>query len=126
MKVLLIIGIVCGGVWLGWSRWNQSSENPVPKPLGSSQEEVTEVTTNTLRSFTVAEVAEHKDAASCYTIIRNQVYDVTAFIEKHPGGEKNILKTCGIDATVLFEQKHGGKAGPEAALKTFVIGTIVP
>ncbi len=77
-----------------------------------------------VRAYPMSEVAAHNTPENCWTAIRGEVYDVTAWITKHPGGEKAILKTCGIDATTLFENKHGGSEGPEAALSGFKIGTL--
>lgn len=76
------------------------------------------------RTYTMEEIAAHKDASSCLTVIRGEVYDVTAFIDKHPGGDKNILKLCGLDGTAAFERKHGGQEKPENTLKGFEIGTL--
>lgn len=76
------------------------------------------------RSYTMDEVSAHKDASSCLTVIRGNVYDVTAFIDKHPGGDKNILKLCGLDGTEAFERKHGGQEKPENVLKGFEVGTL--
>lgn len=35
-----------------------------------------------------------------------QVYDVSGFIEKHPGGVSQLLLGAGRDVTVLFESYH--------------------
>lgn len=42
--------------------------------------------------YTRADVASHKTAEDLWIIISNNVYDVTQFQEKHPGGEKS--KQC--------------------------------
>ena len=63
-------------------------------------------TTSTQSGYTLADVATHNSAASCWMIIRGKVYDVTKYISKHPGGN-NILKGCGKDATSLFEGVSG-------------------
>lgn len=63
--------------------------------------------TNTTKSYTAAEVATHKNGLSCWLILDNKVYDVTAFISKHPSDA--ILRGCGKDATQMFA-KH-----PESA-----------
>jgi cytochrome b involved in lipid metabolism len=39
-------------------------------------------------------IKEHTEEASCWTTVNGIVYDLTAFINKHPGGDKNILKIC--------------------------------
>ena len=35
-----------------------------------------------------------------------QVYDVSGFIEKHPGGARQLLLGAGKDITMLFEAYH--------------------
>jgi cytochrome b involved in lipid metabolism len=75
-------------------------------------------------SYSLAEVAKHKDVKSCWTAISGGVYDVTAWIDQHPGGAENILQTCGKDATSLFVGQHDGQARPEAELASFKIGTL--
>ncbi|HTP56751.1 MAG TPA: cytochrome b5-like heme/steroid binding domain-containing protein [Candidatus Paceibacterota bacterium] len=77
------------------------------------------------RSFTLADVAQHKDASSCYAAINGSVYDLTAWIDQHPGGPEHILSICGTDATDAFNAQHGGQARPESELATFRIGTLV-
>lgn len=52
-------------------------------------------------------VASHADATSCWTVISGNVYDLTSWIGKHPGWDKAILASCGIDATTMFDAKHG-------------------
>ncbi len=74
--------------------------------------------------YTKAEVAIHKDATSCWSIINGMVYDLTSWIGKHPGGERAILKICGRDGTSLFEGEHGGDAKPESALSSFLLGPL--
>ncbi len=44
----------------------------------------------------------HPNKTDCWMAIEGKVYDVTSFIEKHPGGER-ILQGCGKDATSLFQ-----------------------
>lgn len=50
------------------------------------------------------EVAKHKTASDCWTIIHGQVFDITKAIGSHPGGEA-ILAGCGTDATEMFDSK---------------------
>lgn len=84
----------------------------------------TESTTTTTKSITLADVAKHSTESDCRTAINGKVYDVTAFFGKHPGGDKNILRTCGIDATQVFEKKHGGNTKANNVLDGFEIGTL--
>lgn len=55
------------------------------------------------KQFTPAEVANHKTAESgLYIIIDNGVYDVTNFVDEHPGGAKILKRVAGKDATKQF------------------------
>ena len=37
-------------------------------------------------TYTTTEVAGHNNATSCWTIVNGNVYDLTAWIDLHPGG----------------------------------------
>lgn len=50
-----------------------------------------------LRTFTTAEVETHTSASSCYVTIGNKVYDVTSFLDSHPGGADLIVDCAGQD-----------------------------
>ncbi|KAG8858603.1 Cytochrome b2, mitochondrial precursor [Serendipita sp. 411] len=60
------------------------------------------------------EVKRHNTAESCWVIINGIVYDVTEFLDVHPGGRHVILKAAGTDATRLFTPIH-----PPNTLETF-------
>ena len=52
------------------------------------------------------EVAKHNTAQDCWVILGGKVYDVTDFLDDHPGGKKAILVYAGRDATEEFEMLH--------------------
>ncbi|KAJ8696991.1 hypothetical protein PTI98_006809 [Pleurotus ostreatus] len=52
------------------------------------------------------EVAKHNSRASCWIIVHGKVYDVTEFLDDHPGGSKIILKYAGKDATQEYDPIH--------------------
>lgn len=56
-------------------------------------------------AITLAEVAKHSSREDCWLVAKNKVYNVTSFIDKHPGGDK-ILSGCGQDMTEFFNTKH--------------------
>lgn len=76
-------------------------------------------------TYTMADVAKHQTKDDCWTTINGLVYNLTGFEAKHPGGSKEILRTCGIDATSAFNGQHGGQNKPEQVLAGFKIGTLV-
>ena len=52
-----------------------------------------------------SEVLSHNRINDCYVIINSVVYDVTSFLEFHPGGKQALLNMAGKDATTAFEGK---------------------
>jgi cytochrome b involved in lipid metabolism len=52
--------------------------------------------------FTKEEVAKHNTASDAWIIVKEKVYDVTDYVDSHPGGEA-ILRNAGADSTVGFE-----------------------
>ncbi|CEI68047.1 hypothetical protein FVEN_g7684 [Fusarium venenatum] len=59
-----------------------------------------------LPTFTRREVGEHTTISSLWCIINSTVYDLTDFIQDHPGGEQILLKVAGQDATSSFHTFH--------------------
>ncbi|KAK9831972.1 hypothetical protein WJX81_004513 [Elliptochloris bilobata] len=56
-------------------------------------------------SFTLEEVAQHSSEGDAWLVVKNRVYDVTAFWPVHPGG-RVILTYAGRDATDVFATFH--------------------
>lgn len=69
-------------------------------------------------------MAKHADANSCWSAVNGKVYDLTKWINQHPGGPRRILAMCGKDASDAFNGQHGGQARPEKELAGFEIGTL--
>lgn len=49
------------------------------------------------------EVKQHTTKKSCWVVIHNKVYDVTEFLNQHPGGEEVLRDVAGTDATEAYE-----------------------
>ncbi len=79
---------------------------------------------STQKTFTLADLATHSDRTSCYTTINGSVYDLTNYIDRHPGGASKILRICGKDGTSLFEDQHGGQQKPEQILASLKVGVL--
>lgn len=84
----------------------------------------TTATTPAIKTFTLADVMTHNTEADCYSAINGQVYDLTAWIKKHPGGDRNILRICGLDGSSAFNGQHGGESKPERILAGFEVGIL--
>lgn len=55
--------------------------------------------------YTYKDIREHRTTASAWVGIHGNVYDITDFIPRHPGGNL-ILTSLGRDGTTLFETHH--------------------
>ncbi|KAH9645139.1 hypothetical protein HF086_005684 [Spodoptera exigua] len=75
--------------------------------------------------FTADEVKRHNTRKSVWMVIRNEVYDVTSFVDEHPGGEDPMLDAAGQDATIAFED-IGHSEDAKAMLKKYKIGSLAP
>ncbi|VDK85911.1 unnamed protein product [Litomosoides sigmodontis] len=74
-----------------------------------------------LTKYTSAEVATHNNASSTWIIIDNNVYDVTKFLEEHPGGDEVLLEQAGQDATESFKDIGHSRDAVEMT-KEYLIG----
>ena len=97
---------------------NTVTTPPVNKPPVTSP-------TQPAGTFTVAQVKEHNSGTSCYSTINGNVYDLTEWINKHPGGKLAILGICGRDGSVVFNMQHGKDEKPPQILAKYKVGIIV-
>jgi cytochrome b involved in lipid metabolism len=75
-------------------------------------------------SLTMEQVAQNDSEESCWTVIDGSVYDLTEWINQHPGGASRIIQLCGTDGTSLFQGQHGGSSGPESTLAGYLLGPL--
>lgn len=75
--------------------------------------------------YTYEEVAKHNKVDDAWLVIAGKVYNVTDFLDEHPGGEEIIFENVGGDATENFlDIGHSDDANK--ILKTKYIGDIDP
>ena len=55
--------------------------------------------------YTLEDVAKHRKRDDCWTVWKGKVYDMTSYVDKHPGGDK-ILAGAGKDCTKLYNKFH--------------------
>ncbi len=85
----------------------------------------TSTQSSSVKSYTIADVSKHTVATDCWSAINNKVYDLTQWINKHPGGSKAILSICGKDGSAAFNGQHGGQKRPASELAGFDIGVLI-
>lgn len=77
------------------------------------------------RTFTWSEIAEHGTADSSWVTFRDSVYDITEYLQMHPGGPKILIDKAGRDMSKDFEIAHGSNnLRIESMLEPYKIGTI--
>ena len=74
--------------------------------------------------YTLAQLADHNTADNCWAAIGGNMYDLTQWIPRHPGGANRIVELCGTDATIAFQRQHGNAAEPNSELAQFLLGPI--
>ncbi|CAJ1958730.1 unnamed protein product [Cylindrotheca closterium] len=81
-----------------------------------------------LKEYTAEEVSKHTSEKSCWMVIGNdsnggpKVYDVTKYLDDHPGGAEVMLDVAGQNADEFFEDIGHSKEAREE-LKKHLIGT---
>lgn len=81
----------------------------------------------TLPTLTQAEVESHNTAKSCYVTIGANVYDVTDFLDSHPGGADLVLDWAGKDVTDILkdEDSHAHSETAYEVLEESHVGFLV-
>ncbi|KAF3337458.1 Cytochrome b5 [Carex littledalei] len=73
--------------------------------------------------FTLEEVSKHNSSTDCWLIINGKVYDVTKFLDDHPGGDDVLRSSTGKDATDDFEDV-GHSTTARAMMDEYYVGDI--
>ncbi|XP_024939237.1 cytochrome b5 isoform X2 [Cephus cinctus] len=75
--------------------------------------------------YRLSELNSHDNRKSCWIVIHSKVYDVTKYVDEHPGGPAEILNVAGKDATEEFEEVgHSDEA--RNILTRMLIGALHP
>lgn len=76
------------------------------------------------KTITLAQVKKNASAKSCWSVINGTVYDLTTWINRHPGGAQRIVSICGKDGTKAFGGQHGLSGSQAKLLAQFKIGKL--
>ena len=91
--------------------------------LDNTQTNTLVAPSSTAYTLTAAIVAEHNIASDCWVTGNGNVFNVTSYINAHPGGKNNIIAYCGKDIQAAFNsQGHSAKASNIFA--SYKIGTL--
>uniref|UniRef100_A0A7S2NR37 Cytochrome b5 heme-binding domain-containing protein n=1 Tax=Cyanoptyche gloeocystis TaxID=77922 RepID=A0A7S2NR37_9EUKA len=92
-----------------------SKRNKLPLPPGRTQIDWMRVTQSNpdvagnkgqIRKISMDEVKQHNKAEDAWMVLKGKVYNVTPYLEYHPGGREILVKVAGKDVTSLFNKYH--------------------
>ena len=97
---------------------------PTPTPTASAKASASASATPTTAGYTMAQVKANNSAKSCWAVVDDYVYDLTKWINSHPGGAGAIVSLCGTDATASFKAQHQNQAKPAVRLDSYKLGPL--
>lgn len=59
-----------------------------------------------LMEVTPEELAKHNTEKDCWVALKGNVYNVTTYLNFHPGGVDELMRGAGMDVTELFNEVH--------------------
>jgi len=92
-------------------------------PLEWSAASAAASATTPRREIAMAEVREHRTERDAWIAVRGKAYDVSTYLDYHPGGARELMRGAGLDATALFEEYHRW-VNAEGLLRRCLVGTV--
>jgi cytochrome b involved in lipid metabolism len=97
-------------------------EDPAPATTSSASPKATSPTgTVTLSN---AEIRTHNSKSDCWSIVNGNVYNLTSYVSRHPGGQSVIANICGKDGSSAFTNQHNNQGRPNNVLSGFLLGAV--
>ncbi|XP_062091326.1 cytochrome b5-like [Humulus lupulus] len=81
------------------------------------------MTSSDPKKFSFEEVAQHNHKKDCWIIISGKAYDVTPFLEEHPGGDEVLQLATEKDATDDFED-IGHSDNAKELMEKYYVGEV--
>ncbi|XP_067888426.1 cytochrome b5 isoform X2 [Heterodontus francisci] len=78
-----------------------------------------------VKYYRLEELKQHNSGSSAWINIHNKIYDVTKFLEEHPGGEEVLKEQAGGDASEAFDDV-GHSIDAKEMTKKYLIGELHP
>ncbi|CAI5760181.1 unnamed protein product [Candida verbasci] len=66
------------------------------------------------------EIEKHKSHDDLWVVLNGKVYDISRYIDEHPGGEEVILDVAGTDATEAFDDIGHSDEAHEILQKLYI------
>ncbi|KAJ6299417.1 hypothetical protein OIU76_020391 [Salix suchowensis] len=75
------------------------------------------------RLISMDEVKQHQTEGSMWTVLKGRVYNLSPYLNFHPGGVDILMKAVGKDCTSLFNKYHAW-VNAEFLLEKCLVGTL--
>ena len=90
--------------------------------LCASKKRVRRADASAKRHIGLDEIVAQRKAGKCWIVLKNHVYDVTEFLEEHPGGEELItdIAPTDVDGASLYfckQKKKKKKISPPVRIR---------
>ncbi|KXG50568.1 Cytochrome b5 [Penicillium griseofulvum] len=76
-----------------------------------------------LPEYTLKDVAAHNTKGDIWMVIHGQVFDLTKYLQDHPGGADALIEVAGTDATADYEDV-GHSEDAREIMQPFLVGTL--
>lgn len=100
-----------------------TAAQPITGDLPTSSNPDKTLTPGTV-NLNASEISTHNSAQDCWSIVKGNVYNLTSYVQKHPGGASVIKNICGRDGSNAFSNKHGSSSKPNNVLSGFLLGSV--
>ncbi len=75
-------------------------------------------------NLTNSEIKTHNLKSDCWSIVNANVYNLTSYVQNHPGGASVIANICGKDGSQAFVNQHNTQGKPNNVLSSFLLGPV--
>eukprot|EP01027_Heterolobosea_sp_BB2_P001847 GEZU01002763.1.p1 GENE.GEZU01002763.1~~GEZU01002763.1.p1 ORF type:complete len:123 (-),score=17.18 GEZU01002763.1:52-420(-) len=65
-------------------------------PMGNTAS--TPMAPNNYKAYSLDEIATHNKEDDCWTIVHGKVYDITKYLDEHPGGKRLLFQNAGMNS----------------------------
>lgn len=120
---LLFFFIITTSVLVGYIVVGEINKSTVP--VYDKVKEATIIKDETVTDS--SEVSKHNNIDDCWLIISGNIYNVTTYLNLHPGGISEIQPYCGKEATQAFQSRGGDGMHTSFAislLDNYIIGPL--
>lgn len=104
-----------------------TTTNSFSSTSSSNSNSPSSTTKTSTTKYTTDQIATHSTKNDCWLIIDGGVYDVSQYLNQHPGGVAQVIPFCGKDATQAFKTRGGKGTHSESAntiKQEYQIGTV--